>query len=418
MEDENLDFFKEGRKTSIIAGIGTLLFALAKGIVGLLSGSIVLLGDSIHSAADSFSAFVVWFGLKIAQKDPTEKFPYGFYKVENISSLFVSGLILFAGYTILKESISKFSSITSLEYPLFALSIAGLDAIVMFMIGTYEIKEGNKINSQSLVADGKESRLHVLSSSIVLVGLISSILGIPYLEAIAGILISLFIFQAGLESGKDSIYALLDVSPSEDIEKEVIKIIGGISGVEGFGNLKLRKSGPFVFGECTVKIRKHVDVDRAHVIAENLERKIKKEIDRIDSFTIRIEPYKTPKERIVVPVKDNNGKDSKIMDHFGRSNYFAIVSIGKDENKIDDVKIVENEYKDKEIRAGLSASRFVAKEKIDALLSKEIGEISLHTLRDNLIDIFKVEGKDLESAVKNYMNGKLERMEEPTREKD
>ncbi|MFB6088582.1 MAG: cation diffusion facilitator family transporter [Candidatus Aenigmatarchaeota archaeon] len=416
--EEDLDFFKEGRKTSIIAGIGTLLFALAKGIIGLFSGSIVLVGDAIHSAADSFSAFVVWFGLKVAQKDPTERFPYGFYKVENISSLFVSGLILFAGYSIVKESIVKISSITSLEYPLFAVSIAALDAVVMFAIGTYEIREGSKVNSQSLVADGKESRLHVLSSSIVLVGLISSILGIPYLEAIAGILISLFIFQAGLESGKDSIYALLDVSPSKDIEKDVIGIIGSISGVEGFGNLKLRKSGPFVFGECTVKIRKHVDVDRAHVISENLEGKIKEEIDRIDSFTIRIEPYKTPKERIAVPVEDDNGKDSKIMDHFGRTNYFAIVSIDKNEKEMEDIKIVENEYKDKDVRAGLSASRFVAKEKIDALLSKEIGEISLHTLRDNLIDIFKVEGKDLESTVKNYMNGKLERIKEPTREKE
>lgn len=418
MDKDKPDLFEKGKKTSILAGLGTLFFALAKAAIGLLSGSIVLLGDAVHSAADSFSAFVVWFGLKIAQKDPTEKFPYGFYKAENITSLFVSSLILFAGYSIAKQSYSKLWAATSLEFPLFAISIAVMDAAVMFAIGTYEIKEGKKISSGSLIADGKESRLHLLSSSIVVFGLVSSFLGVLYLEAIAGILISLFIFKEGIESGKDSIFALLDVSPDKEIEQDIIGIIGEISGAEGFGNLRLRKSGPFIFGECTVKIRKEVEVERAHEISEKISDKIEEEIERVDSFTIKIEPYKTDRLRIAIPVEDENGPKSKISSHFGRANYFAFVSLDKKEEKVEEVTIKENKFKDKEVRAGLSASNQIAEEKIDSLVTKMIGEISFHTLRDNLIDIYKSKGDTVEQIANNFLGENLRKLPNPTREKD
>ena len=85
------------------------LFALAKAIVGLLSGSVILLADAVHSGADAFSTATAWFGLKIAKREPTEKFRYGFYKAENITALLISGLIFFAGAEIAKQSWNKFS---------------------------------------------------------------------------------------------------------------------------------------------------------------------------------------------------------------------------------------------------------------------------------------------------------------------
>lgn len=415
---DKAELFKKGKRTSIIAGLGTLLFAALKGIAGLLSGSVVLLGDAIHSAADSVSAFLVWVGLKISQKEPTEKFPFGFYKVENITSLFVSGLIIFAGYSIFSESLGKLFQLTKLNYPIIAFSVAILDAIIMFLIGKYEVKEGKKINSQSLIADGKESKLHLFSSSIVIVGLFAGFMGIPYLEGIAGIAISMFIFKEGIESIKDSVFALLDVSPDPEIEEKVIGTISKVSGIEGYGNLRLRRSGPFVFGECVVKIRKYLDVDRAHELSKKLEEKVKEETSMVDSFKIRVEPYETSKIRVSIPVKTKEGLDSKISDHFGRSPYFAIVFLDKESKSIENLEILKNEFKDKEVRAGLSASRFIVKEKIDSLITKEIGEISFHTLRDNLVDIYEVKGEKVKEITQNFLEEKLERLEKPTREKD
>jgi len=326
---ERVKLFKQGRKATVIAAGFTIAFAIAKGIVGFISGSVVLMADAIHSAADSFSAFFVWIGLKIAEKKPTEKFPYGFYKAENIATLLISFLILFAGYEIVKESINKLSFLEQLNIPLIAIGVALADAIVMFFIGSYEVKVGKRINSQSLITDGKESKMHIFSSIIVLIGLGSAWLGIPYLEGLMGILISVFIFKIGIESIKDSIFALMDVSPSRQVEEEIKKVLNGISGLKGFDELKLRKSGLFVFGEVKVRVGKTIDVNRAHQISISIENKIKEKIKSIDLFTVSFEPFETEKKKIAFPIDQDNGIDSKISSYFGRASKFIFIEIDK-----------------------------------------------------------------------------------------
>lgn len=409
------DIFKQGQKTTMVATLATITFALAKAIVGLISGSVVLLGDAVHSFADSFSSFAAWFGLKIAKKEPTQKFPYGFYKAESVAAFLISLLILFAGYTIVKESISKLFVEHQLSIPVVAITVAFLDAIVMFLIGSYEIKTGKKINSQSLIADGKESRMHLLSSSIVLVGIISVLFGIPYLEGGSGVLISLFIFYAGFESAKNSIFSLMDVSPDPEVEKKIKKILNQISGLRDFENLKLRKSGPFVFGEVEVKIGKAVSMDKANEISRNIEREIKKKIKTVDSFTVSFRPFETKKQKICIPVEVDKGLESEISLHFGRAPLFMFLEIEEGEVKRSYIK--KNLYQKEEVRAGLAACEFVIQEKIDSIITKEMGPISLHTLRDNIVDVYRGIDKTVKQAIQNYSQGKLNFLKEPTREK-
>src|SRR6056297_885014 len=142
------EIFKTGQKTSLIAAFVTISLAIIKAVIGFLSGSLVLLGDAVHSFADSFSSFAAWVGLKIAKKKPTEKFHYGFYKAESITAFIISLLILFAGYSIIKESISNILSIPKLSIPILAMGAAIIDGIVMFLVGRYEVKKGKFINSQ------------------------------------------------------------------------------------------------------------------------------------------------------------------------------------------------------------------------------------------------------------------------------
>jgi predicted Fe-Mo cluster-binding NifX family protein len=227
---------------------------------------------------------------------------------------------------------------------------------------------------------------------------------------------SLLIFKAGIFILKDSILALMDVSPSKDIENEVKKIISSIAGVEDFKNLRLRKSGPFVFGEVTVKIRKHLNVKRAHEIADSIENKIKKEVGEIDSFTIHVEPYESEELKLAIPVEINKGLNSEVSEHFGRANYFIFVTVNKKEEKINSFYVKDNPYKEKSAKAGYFAANFVVKEKIDVLITKEVGGISFHTLRDNLVDIYKAKGKNVKEVVNNFIKDKLELLTEPTKE--
>jgi cation diffusion facilitator family transporter len=410
-----VDIFKKGQKATLVAGSTTIFFAIAKAVVGFLSGSLVLTADAIHSAADSFSTFFAWFGLKIAQKEPTEKFPYGFYKVENITALIISGLILFAGFEIIKESVGKIFILGELNIPLAAIGVAVLDAIVMFSIGSYEMRVGQKINSQSLTADGKESRMHLFSSTLVLIGLFAAFFKVMYLEGIMGILISLFIFKIGIESAKDSIFALIDVSPSKEIEEKVRKVLESISGIRGFENLKLRKAGPFVFGEVRVKLGRSVNINRAEEISDNIEKEIKRKVKSVDSLMVGVAPELAERQKLCIPVEKEEGLDSKISTYFGRAKKFMFIELKKGELK--NFYFKDNPYSETKIRAGLEASRFVVKEKIDSIITKEIGPISLHTLRDNVVDVYQGIDGNAKELLEKFSKGKLKLLGEPTREK-
>lgn len=409
---------KESERAALTTTIVTIFLALGKGIAGILSGNLVLLTDGVHSAADIVPIFASWFGLKIAQREPDEKFPYGYYKAESIASLFVSLFIIYVAIEFSFRGFNKLFQLSSVSHPLVAGVVAGSSIVISFLIARYQKRIGKKTNSQSLIANSKESMMDVYSSVLVFVAIILSYLNIRYIEGGATMLIALLILKVGFDSVKDSVYALMDISPRGDIEKKVISVIGNISGVEGYQDLKLRKSGPFVFGEVTVKIRKSVDVDRAHDIADKLERNLKENIEPIDSFTTHIEPYKMVKSRIAIPVKDDNGIKSEVSDHFGRAPYFLIVSLDTDKKTIDGWEVIENKYEDKAVRAGLNAANLIVKEKIDSLLTCEIGDISFHTLRDHIIDIFRCEKGKAESIVKKYLSDELKKLSEPTKHKD
>lgn len=409
------EVFEKGQKTALVAGFATIFFAVLKAIAGFISGSIVLLADAIHSAGDSFSTFLAWLGLKIAKKEPTEKFPYGFYKAENISALIISLLILFAGFEILKESFNQLFTLEKLTNPFLAFGTALLDAVVMFIIGTYEIKIGEKINSQSLIAGGKEARMHLFSSGLVLIGLGAKFFQIPYLEGIMGILISLFVFKTGIDCAKDSIFALMDVSPSKEIEEEIKKVLESISGIKGFENLKLRKSGPFIFGEVQISLGKSVNVARAKEISEKIEEEVKKKVKLIDSLTIEIAPEKAERQKLCIPVKEENGLDSQISEYFARAEKFMFLELEKGEVK--NFYFKENPFLEKEIRAGLSVAQWLTKEKIDSVITKEMGPISFHTLRDNLVDVYFGEDGTVKEILEKFLSGKLKILEKPTREK-
>lgn len=406
---------KKGEQVTKQAAFLTVGLAAAKATVGVLSGSIVLISDAVHSVSDLISVFASWFGLKISQRKPDERFPYGYYKAENLATAVISILILFAFWEIFTEGLGRLQTFSLIKMPLLALAISLTDALVLFFFGIYEIKIGKKIDSRSLIAMGEENRTHLISSSAVFVGILAAYYQIPYVEGVVTIAISLLILKIGLSAGKDSVFALMDVSPSKEIEEKVVKAIESVPGIEEFFDLRLRKAGPFVFGETKVGIRKFVDVKRAHEIADNVEIKIKEKVPQIDSFTVHIEPFKSKFRHLVIPVKEKKGLTSQLVDHFGRAPYFLFVNLKQ--KKIKGYYFFPNPYKEQPVRAGLAASKLIVKQRSDILITKEIGEISFHTLRDNLVDVYQTEGKTAQKVIDYFIKGELSQLQKATRKK-
>jgi cation diffusion facilitator family transporter len=406
---------KKGQK---VAGIAVWLegaLVAAKAMIGLLSGSLVLISDAIHSGSDILSIITSWFGLKIAQRKADQRFPYGYYKAENLGTLIISTLIIYAFWEMLNQGYRRLFSLSLIKMPLLALGVSFFDALILFFFGNYEVKVGKQIGAQSLVTMGKENKTHLFSSTAVFIGTAAAYYRIPYIEGVMTIGISLLILKIGLSAAKDSVLALMDVSPSQETEQKVIKAIESVAGIEEFFDLRLRKSGPFIFGETKVGIRKSIDVKRAHEIADNIEQEIKKKVPQIDSFTIHVEPFKSGFHHLVIPVIGKQELNSRVSAKFARAPYFLFVNLkGK---KIKGYYFLKNPYQSRPVRAGLASTKLLVQQKSDTLITQQIGEISFYALRNNLFDIYQTKAKTAQEAIRRFNKEKLKPLQEASRRK-
>ena len=218
-----------------------------------------------------------------------------------------------------------------------------------------------------------------------------------------------------MSAARDSVFALMDVSPSDEVEQSVIKAIKSVPGIEEYFNLRLRKSGPFIFGETKVGIRKFVDVKRAHEIADRIEREVKKKVSQVDSLAVHVEPFKSKYHHLVIPVKAKKRLVSPIADQFGRAPYFLFVNLkGK---KVKGHYFLENLHQKQKVRAGLAVAKLVTKQKSQVLITKEIGEISYHILKDYLFDLYQTQAQTTKKAIEQFNQGKLTLLKKPTKKR-
>ncbi len=406
------DRLKKGQRTAGFATIATIILSLAKGIAGLLSGSILLIADAVHSGVDIIAIFASWFGLRISQRQPNKKFPYGYYKAENLATLVVVGFIFLAAYEIFIGSYRKLFTVTELRHPAIALAVPIFSSAVSYAIAHYEHKVGQEIGSQSLIANAQESKADVLSSLVVFAGVLLSYFHIRYVEGIIGVLLSLLIVKIGFQNAISAVLSLMDASPDQELEKKIEKLVLKTPGAREVSHIRLRQSGLFVFGEANILVSRSLDVNRAHEISEKIEAEIKKNFPKIESFLIHIEPHMGQIQKVLVPIKNKDGLDSIIVGHFGRADYFMYVVMR--DGKIESWSIKENPHVKKDVRAGLSAAKEVLSENIDAIVLQRIGEIAFHALRDGYVDIYRTDGKTAKQVIDNLMNKKLDRLDKPT----
>ena len=139
-------------KTSIISILSNIVLAEFKAVVGLLANSIAIVSDAVNNLSDALSSIITIIGTKLAGKAPNKKHPYGYGRIEYMTSLIVSAIVLYAGVTALIESIKKIIHPEVADYSIVTLVIIIAGIIVKFILGLYVKKKGKEVNSDSLVA--------------------------------------------------------------------------------------------------------------------------------------------------------------------------------------------------------------------------------------------------------------------------
>ena len=231
-------------RTSIIGIIANVFLTGFKAFVGILSNSIAIVLDAVNNLSDALSSVITIIGTKLAGKEPDRKHPFGYGRVEYLSSLVIALIVLYAGITSFEESIKKILNPQMPEYSVTSLVIVSAAIVVKIGLGLYVKSTGEKVNSDSLVNSGKDALLDsVISSATLIAALIFMFSGLS-LEAYLGAVISLVIIKAGFEMLSETVSKLLGEPGDVALVQGIKKTVCSFPEVNGAYDLILHNYGP------------------------------------------------------------------------------------------------------------------------------------------------------------------------------
>ena len=351
---------------SIILRVALLSLAVNAGLVAaklalsIYSGSLALRADGIHSFVDVVASLALIAGVLLSTRRRRD-FPYGLYKVENVVAVVIALLIFLTAFEIAMEAVTGGAA----AHPYGGWVLVAVAALipVPYILGTYEVNVGRKYNSPSLIADGRQHQMDILSSSVVFFALLGQFFGIP-LDRVAAVIVAIFIVRAGWEILKDSMKTLLDASVDYDTLSKIRAIILSDPVVSRIRSVTGRNSGRYIFVEAVVEMATP-DLKKAHRESERIEENIRRQVPNVERILIHYEPEERVRLRYAVPLQDREGL---IGDHFGEAPYFAIVDVDTREGRIERQEIVDNPFTDAEERKGVQVAEMLLAQKVDVVL--------------------------------------------------
>ncbi len=277
-----------------LAGIllNLLLFA-GKFFAGLISNSIAITADAINNLSDAGSSLVALVGFRLAEQKPDAKHPYGHGRVEYISGLFISLVILLMAFELLKTSVNKILHPVATEASLVIFCILLASILVKCYMAFYNYRIGKKIDSATLRATGTDSLCDCISTGVVLLSTVLGHFTSLHIDGYCGLVVAIFVFAAGFTAAKSTLNPLLGQPPEkeyvEKIEQYVLNFHEQIIGVH---DLLVHDYGP---GRRIISLHAEVPAEgnilELHDIIDNLERHLAAELGC--SSTIHMDPVIT-----------------------------------------------------------------------------------------------------------------------------
>jgi len=378
--NQNLKFYESPIFLNLFLLIVNVSLFILKLIFSFLTNSLALQADAFDTLTDIVMVFAALIGIVYSRKKPNEKFPYGYYKIENIISLIISFFIFITAYTIILQSIKNILDFISGNLKPIKISVqVFVFLIISFTVSlvlTFYLKiMGKKTNSPIIKSEASEKLYDNIISLSVLTGFIGSIFNLYFLDSIIGLIIALFIIKGGYDIFLTSTKTLLDAVIDFDNRNELYNMVKNFSNVKEIENLEIRSYGRYIFLEVVVILNKELHLHQIDLLKKGISNKIQAEFPQI--FRIIIISQTQPKEviKIAVPVVSNEALNSKISEHFGESPFFAILEMQEENNitLLKDYTIQTNKYINEEKRKGILISEWLLSEKIDKLyLKKEL----------------------------------------------
>lgn len=279
--------------SSVVAAVFLTAFKL---IVGISTGSLGVLSEAAHSGLDLMAAGMTLFAVKAADKPADSEHHYGHGKFENISALFETLLLLLTCFLIAREAVSRlFFKHVTIEVTVWSFVVMATSIAIDFTRSRMLSRVAKKHHSQALEADALHFSTDILSSSVVIFGLIGAKFGFRFADPVAALGVSAIVVLISLRLGKRTIDVLVDRSPAPDLVDSIRAAALQSNEILNLKKLRVRDSGGRIFVDMIVELPRLIPFEQAHKLTDGVEQRVRKIRDGID-VVVHAEPAATGRE--------------------------------------------------------------------------------------------------------------------------
>ena len=262
-------------RTSVIGIVVNIFLAAFKAAVGILSNSIAIVLDAVNNLSDALSSVITIVGTKLANRLPDKKHPLGHGRIEYLSALLVSAIVLYAGVTSLVESIKKIIHPEAADYSAVTLVIIAVAIVAKLLLGRFVKSQGEKVNSGALIASGADASFDaILSASVLASAIIYIVFGLS-IEAFVGVIIAVVIIKSGFEMMTDTLDDILGHRADRELTLHIKKLICQEPEVRGAYDLIINNYGPSKnLASVHVELPDTMTVEQVDVLTRKIETKV------------------------------------------------------------------------------------------------------------------------------------------------
>lgn len=271
---------REGVITAVSAlGIAAnLLIAAAKVVLGLFASSIAIVSEGVNNASDAMTSVLTLVGSRLAGKHPDAKHPFGYGRVEYLTSLVIAGLILFTGIEMLISSVRLIFEPSELNVSVPALAVVAVSAVIKFLLGVFTVSAGKRSGSGALVGVGLDCRNDSFISVVTILSAVIFIVSGVSVDAYVGALMSLLVVKAGFDVLRDTVSELLGRPGDAELAAKLYREIRSTPGILGAVDMMLHNYGPDAYsGSVNVEIDHEKTVGEVYDFLHALQLRIMRE---------------------------------------------------------------------------------------------------------------------------------------------
>ena len=301
-------------RTSVIGIVANVLLAAFKAIIGLTANSIAIVMDAVNNISDAASSVITIIGTKLAGREPDRKHPFGYGRIEYLSAMIISVIILYAGITAFVESVKKIINPETPDYSMVSLVIVGVAVLVKIILGRYVKGVGNKVNSDSLVNSGNDAMLDSVISAATLAAAAVYLLFHISLEAWLGAVIAVIIIKAGFDMLKETLSKILGERVDAELARDIKATVSGFDEVHGVYDLVMHNYGPDSYnGSVHIEVPDTLSADELDKLLRKIQIRVYQEhaviltAIGVYSFNTKDPDAKEAREKVSKIVSDVEG---------------------------------------------------------------------------------------------------------------